>query len=61
MLSQIARLAILLSQYSVMTGSHILGFSHKSADSPLPSFLSSQFPMLDLGIVTPPKILFSEL
>jgi hypothetical protein len=60
MLSQVARLASLLSQHSVMTVSSILGVPQKSADSPLPSFLSSQSPMLDLGIVMTPKIFFSE-
>jgi hypothetical protein len=60
MLYQIARFASLLSQHSVMTGSIILGSPHKSADSPLLSFLSSQSPMLDLGIVMTPKMFFSE-
>jgi hypothetical protein len=60
MLYQIARLASLLSQHSVMIGSSILGSPHKSADSPPLSFLSSQSPMLDLGIVMTTQIFFSE-
>jgi hypothetical protein len=43
-----------------MKGSSILGSPHKSADSPLLSFLSSQSPLLDLGIVMTPKIFFLE-
>jgi hypothetical protein len=61
MLYQIPRLASLLSQHSMMTGSSILGSLHKSADSPLLSFSFSQSPMLDLGIFMTPKIFFSEL
>jgi hypothetical protein len=60
MLYQVARLASLSSQYSVMAGSGIFGSPHQSADSPLLLFLSSQPPMLDLGIVMTPKIFFSE-
>jgi hypothetical protein len=60
MLYQIVRLASLLSQHSVMTGSSILGSLHKSADFPLLSFLPSQSPMLDLDIVMTRNIFFSD-
>jgi hypothetical protein len=43
-----------------MTGSSILGSPQKSADSPLLSFLSSQSPMVYLGIAMAPKIFFSQ-
>jgi hypothetical protein len=60
MLYQIARLASLLSQHSVMTDSSILGSPRRSAYFPLLSFLSSQSLMLDLGIVMTPKISFQR-